>query len=156
MKSPYHGIKGLGTGAGKLQVGVRSRLYEGPDHLLVVQSTGYTEDYKRVAYQNIRYVIIRRTFSQQRQAMISAGLFLLISLLYLTPVPWPAVLTFSASFAIWFVVNIVKGPGCLAYVNTDIQTVELPVPRRVNKVPVFIEFLRSKTASAPAPAASTV
>jgi hypothetical protein len=156
MSNPYKAIKGLGTGRGKLQVGLRSRLYQGPDHLLLLQSTGYTEDYKRVAYENIRYVVVRRTHGQERQAMISGGLFLLISLLYLTSMPWFGVLLCSSPFAIWFVVNIFLGTACATYVNTDIQTLELPVPRRLSKVPVFIDFLRSKTASEPVPVASGV
>jgi hypothetical protein len=155
MSNTYQAIKGLGTGAGKLQVGLRSRLYQSPEHLLIVQSTGYTEDYKRVSYENIRYVVIRHTLSQQRQAMVSGGLFLLVSLLYLSAMPWIAVLVFSSPFAIWFIINVALGAGCCTYVNTDIQTVELPVPRRLKKVPILVDFLHAKTLPTKAPVINT-
>jgi hypothetical protein len=156
MSNPYRAIKGIGTGRAHLQVGLRNRLYQAPDHLLLLQSTGFTEEYKRVAYDNIRYVMIRHTYGQERHAMISGGLFLLISLLYLTSMPWQAVLAISIPFAIWFIANIFWGKGCAVYVNTDIQTIELPVPQRLKKVPILINFLRSKTSAESAPVSGGV
>jgi hypothetical protein len=153
MSNPYKAIKGLGTGRGKMQIAMRSRLYQAPDHLLLLQSNGFSEEYKRVAYENIRYVIVRHNYSMERTAMISGGLFLL-SLLLLLAWSWHVVLFFCTPFAVWFILNLAWGKGCIASINTDIQTLELPVPRRVKKVPALIEFLRSKTAVETAPAAT--
>jgi hypothetical protein len=151
MSKPYQAIKGLGIGRGKMQAGLRTRLYQASDHLLMLQSTGYTEEYKRIAYENIRYVVVRKNYSQERQAMISLVLFLL-SLLFLYLFSWKIVLFFCTPFAIWFILNLAWGKGCNTYINTDIQTIELPVPRRIKKVPILIDFLRSKTTTEPAPA----
>jgi len=155
LKTEYQKIKGLGIGRGRLEVGMRSRLYQGGDHLLLVQSTGYTEDYKRVAYQNIRYIVVRRTNGREQQAMISGLFLLLIGLLLLAHVPWGVVAVLEFPFFIWFIVNLVRGEACRTYVNTDIQTIELPVPRRINRVPLLIQFLGEKIGAAPPTAVET-
>jgi len=150
LKTEYQKIKGLGTGRGRLEVGMRTRLYQGGDHLLLVSSTGYTEEYKRVAYQNIRYIVVRRTNGREIQAMISGAFLLLIGLLFLAHgVPWGVVVVLEFPFFIWFVANLVRGETCRAYVNTDIQTIELPVPRRINRLPTLIHFLTEKIGAAP-------
>ena len=128
---------------------MRSRLYQGGDHLLLVRSTGYTEEYKRVAYQNIRYVVVRRTHGRERQAMLSGLLLVLVALLYFARVPWGVVVVLDFPFFIWFLANLVRGEACRTYVNTDIQTLELPVPRRVKRVPILIDFLSEKIAATP-------
>jgi hypothetical protein len=154
MKSEYQKIKGLGIGRGRLEVGMRSRLYQGGDHLLLVRSTGYTEEYKRIAYQNIRYVVVRRTHGREQQVMISGLLLLLIALLYFAHVPWGVLVVLEFPFIIWFIANLVRGEACRTYVNTDIQTIELPVPRRIAKVPLLIDFISEKIAAAPPTAVS--
>jgi hypothetical protein len=155
MNPDYHVIKGLGTGWGQLRLGTRSRLYQGKDHLLVVMSSGYTEEYRRVAYRNVRYVVVRRTHGRERQAMLSGLIILLLALLIFAHTPLLVLAFLELPFAIWFIVNLVRGESCRTYINTDIQTVELPVPRRVNKVPVLINFLSEKTAAA-APSVAAV
>ncbi len=77
---------------------MRSRLYQGGDHLLLVYSTGYTEEYKRVAYQNIRYVVVRRTHGREQQAMLSGLLLVLVGLLYFAHVPWGVVVVMVFHF----------------------------------------------------------
>ncbi len=156
MNLEYRKIDGLGVGRGSFQVGQRSRLYQGSDHLLVVRSTGYTEDYSRVSYQNIRYVVIRRTHGRERQAMLSGLLLVLIGLLYFAHLPWGLVVVFDFPFFIWFIANLVWGETCRTYVNTDIQTLELPVPRRVRKIPILIQFLTEKMNVAPPPVVETL
>jgi hypothetical protein len=150
VKSEYRKIAGLGIGRGRLEVGLRSRLYQGGDHLLLVRSTGYSEEYKRIAYQNIRYIVIRRTHGRERQAIISSLLLVLVGLLYFAHLPWGVVVVMEIPFFIWFIANLVRGESCRTYVNTDIQTLELPVPRRINKVPILTDFLSKKiTAASP-------
>jgi hypothetical protein len=149
MASLYAKIPGLGTGRGVLQLGLRCRIYAAPDHLLIVFSTGYSEEYKRIFYQDIHYLVIRKTHGQVRQGMIS-GLFVLAGVSpFLFGASRPVAITFatiSFPFFIWFLVNLLRGPACECQVNTAVQTLKLPVPRRMNKVSLMIDFLRSKTA----------
>ena len=143
MKSDYKRIKGLGTGWGGLQLGVRSRLYQAPDHLLIVLNTGYTEEYKRVFFRDIRYVVARDSNGQTIQAWMAVAGFLLCSLFFFFG-HWGLGVVLTAPFVLWFVVNILRGSSCRVFVNTDVQTLELPVPRRFGKLPVLTALLNSK------------
>jgi hypothetical protein len=150
MAKIYSAIPGVGTGRFGLQLAVRSRMYQGPDHLLVIQSTGYTEEYKRIFYRDIRFVEIRPNRRRLWTGLIFAVIIgLLALLLYL--VPLVAGLTFMAPFAIVFLINLARGPTCDCYVTTGVQTLKIPTPRRRGKVARFIAFVREK-ADAPAAA----
>jgi hypothetical protein len=149
MSKLYTKIPGVGTGRGGLQPLVRSRLYQGPDHLLVVSSTGYTEDYKRIFYRDIRCIDLRPNRAQIWQGIISMSVFLILGLIfYFTKLPIIPSLIFSGPFALWFILNLYFGRTCDCYVSTPVQTLKLPTPRRVNKADKFIDFLRAKTAAA--------
>jgi hypothetical protein len=148
----YHPIPGIGSRWGSAQLAVRSRIFQGQDHLLVVQSTGYNDDYKRIFFQDVQYVDVRPNQYMLWQAIISGVIPILFLLLYFASVPVAVVLGFSLPFIIWFVVNLILGPTCDCYIQTTVQTLKLPAPRRMKKVPALIEFLRAKTASLqPAP-----
>ncbi|HUB68687.1 MAG TPA: hypothetical protein VL981_14480 [Candidatus Methylacidiphilales bacterium] len=147
MKSQYKPIKGIGTGRGR-PAAIRVRLYEGPDHLLLVYSAGYTEDYKRVFYRDIRYAIARKDRGQVWQGILSGCCILAACLLFLMPVPWMVTailwLIISLPFLFHFAGNLFLGPTCRIYLNTDVQTVELPVPRRLGRLPKLVAFLNTK------------
>ena len=136
MKSDYKPIKGLGSG-------MRSRLYQGADHLLIVHNSGYTEEYKRVFYRDVRYIVAQDSNDQTVQAWLAVAGFLLCSLFFFFG-HWGLGIVFVFPFVVWFAVNVLRGSTCRAFVNTDVQTLELPLPRRVAKLPVLIAFLNSK------------
>ncbi|MEI9999184.1 MAG: hypothetical protein WDO13_08420 [Verrucomicrobiota bacterium] len=143
----YTKIPGLGSGRGKLRVALRSRLFRAADHLLIVQSTGYTEDYKRIFFRDIRAVEVRRTQGQIWQAAIALGALLVFGLLNVTVgLPVVLALLFGAPFLVWLLVNIARGPSCDCYVVTNVQTLLVPTPGRINQVPVFVAFLRENVA----------
>jgi hypothetical protein len=143
----YQKIPGIGTGRGSFQIASRARLYAAPDHLLVVNSTGYTEEYKRIFFRDIRCIDVRKTNGHVRNAIISAVLTLLFALLYFLKMPIIGVALICSPFVIWFIVNFFRGPSCECYISTHVQTLKLPAPRRVKKVATLIEFLRAKTAA---------
>lgn len=146
MKGEYQKIKGLGTGRGSFQLAMRSRLYETGDHLLLVQSTGYTEEYKRVFYRDVRYVVARKDRGQIIHGIVSAAIFIGIWSLDLAGLPFWVVICLSLPIAIWFMVNLIRGATCRTYISTDVQTLEVPTPRRMDKVPILIAFLNTKIA----------
>ena len=157
MATIYRKIPGLGTGRGGLQVAARSRLYTAADHLLVLQSTGYTEEYKRIFFRDIRCIDVHKTTMQQWSGVISGVLTLLIFLLYFINVPGGLVAVFCFPFVIWFTVNLRRGPTCECYISTHVQTLKLPTPRREKKVATLIAFLRTQAAAfAPADAPQPV
>ncbi len=150
MAKTYSAIPGIGTGRFSLQLAVRNRIYQGPDHLLVVQSTGYTEEYRRIFYRDIRYIDIRPSRRQLWVGLVQALCILALALL-LFVLPLAVGLFFLAPFVIVFIFNLAGGPACDCYVTTGVQTLKIPTPRRRAKVPTFIAFLREK-AGAPAAA----
>jgi hypothetical protein len=135
MANTYNPIPKIGTGRFGFQLAIRTRLYAASDHLLIVQNTGYTEEYKRVAYGQIQ------------QGMISGAILLLVLLSPLWGLPWLAAGLIGAPFILWFMINLVLGPTCRCYINTHVQTVQLPAPRRENKVPILLAFLKSQIPS---------
>ena len=153
-KKIYKKIPGVGTGMGSFQPAARARMLTAPDHLLIMQSTFFTEEYKRVFFRDIRYIDVQRTSGQEWMAVISAILTLLIALLYFVYLPVIAVVIFCSPFALWVIINIYLGPTCKCQINTSVQTLQLPAPRRVKKVPPLIAYIRTQTAafnSAPTP-----
>jgi hypothetical protein len=147
MAKIYQKIRGIGTGRGSFQIASRSRVYTARDHLLVMQSTGYTEEYKRIFFRDVRSVEVRHTNGQFWNGLISAIITLLLSLTYFVYVPRGLVAVFCFPFAVWFLANLLRGPTCECYINTNVQTLKLPAPRRVKKVAMLIEFLRAQTAA---------
>lgn len=147
MNKDYTPIPGLGTGRGSIQIGMRKRLYQGSDHLLLIQSTGYAEDYRRVFYRDIRYVLARENFRYFWFNVIFGLLTLGFLALYFTELPQPAIIVWSVIFGICLIVNLAKGSSCDCYVITNVQTLVVPTPQRMKKVPVLIEFLKTKAPS---------
>lgn len=152
MSKTYTNIPGIGTGRGTFRLAMRSRLYQAADHLLVVQSSGFTEDYRRFFYRDIRCVVIRKTQQYLWTNVVLAAIILLLCLLRLQSVPWLVVAMLCFIPGVLLIVNLVRGPTCSCHITTSVQTVNLPTPQRLGKVPLFIEFLKTKVPSAPADA----
>jgi len=105
-------------------------LWLAADHLLVVTSTGYTEEYRRVRLRDIKGLFVigsdRRLYFGLPWAviaLISGGS--LISTLVARSVPGVSVIFLALSLAalLW---NYLLGPGCKAFVVTGVQTALLP------------------------------
>jgi integral membrane sensor domain MASE1 len=147
MASIYKKIPGVGTGWRNFQIASRSRLYAAPDHLLVLHSTGYTEEYKRLFFRDIRFFEVRPTKRQFWIGLVSAILALILLPLYYVSVPIVLVAVFCFPFVLVFLVNLLRGPTCECYLGTSVQTLRLPAPSRVKKVAAMIQFLRVQTAA---------
>src|ERR1700722_19525946 len=118
MAKTYNPIPKIGTGRFGFQLAIRTRLYAASDHLLIVQNTGYTEEYKRVAYGDIRYLMVVQNHGQIQQGMISAAIIAIILISHVWGLPWVAVQVLGMPFLIWFVANLLHGPTCRCYLNT--------------------------------------
>jgi hypothetical protein len=157
MADLYQKIPGIGSGSGSPRLAVRERIYAGPDHLLIVTNTGYSEDYRRIFYRDIRYLVVRKTSGQMIGVLVALALLILFSLIYLAPsLPWAIGAVPSALVVVWLASNVIRGPTCDCRVNTDVQTIRLPAPTRAGKVPRLIAFLEGRvTAAAPVESAAS-
>jgi hypothetical protein len=109
------------------------RLYQGPDHLLQVSSTGYSEHYKRFYFQDIQAVTVRKTDGGKVFNALWAIFSGLIALIGLSAGGMAAqvLLAMAALFLVCLLINIALGPTCVCHVRTAVQTEKLPIWRRV-------------------------
>lgn len=134
------------------------RLYEGPDHLLQVTATGYSESYKRFFYRDIQALLIRRT---RWFEYFAAGLGALTLLLAL-----PAMLAFASNretgIVLFFVAGIflalllghwLLGPTCVCEIQTAVQTERLFGLSRVRRAQKFLGRLKPLLDAAQGPLA---
>lgn len=132
-----------------------SSLWEGPDHLLLVEGRGYTERYRRFYYRDIASIVTRGTGTYAVGIALLASLLALSTLglvqasLDLRPV-WLSFAVLPAALA--FAIHLAGGPTCRSELSTAIQTAPLPF-RRWRTARKSIARIRERIAAAqPAPA----
>lgn len=129
----------------------RSSLWLGDDHLLLVETNGYTESYKRFYFRDIQAISIQQTNRYRWWAGIT-GFFALVFLILAiatmpktSPVQWNGGEIAGGIFLggiaglglLFLVINWILGPTCRCFLRTAVQTEELPSlcrERRTRKV----------------------
>jgi hypothetical protein len=121
-------------------VGSYRSLWIAADHLLLVNSTGYNEDYQRIQFSDIKgfFVIPSDRRLAWHVTWIILGLFsgvFMTNTLYSGRQPYVSGTLFALSL-FFFGWNQLLGPSCIAFVVTGVQTARLPSlvrRRRVRK-----------------------
>ncbi|KJS32052.1 MAG: hypothetical protein VR64_07970 [Desulfatitalea sp. BRH_c12] len=104
----------------------RRTLWQGPDHLLWVESAFVQEHYKRFYYKDIQAVFLRRNQRQHLWTFLWGALLLGFGLLTLAIPDSGYLLPFlTAPWAFLLIVNIIKGPCCDVYLQTAVQLEKL-------------------------------
>jgi hypothetical protein len=105
-------------------------LWLGPDHLLILSSTGYNETYRRIQFSNIQAIFTLESERRSSWALVwgvVSGICALVLVASLitgrTPV-FSAVFTAVGLIALLW--NHLLGPGCHVHVITNVQTLRLP------------------------------
>jgi len=118
-------------------VGTVASLWLGPDHLLLIRSTGYTENYARVQFRDIKGIFLTAGERRRVWGLIwgvlggISGLIMVTALVgHETPI---ASAIFFGVGLVAFVWNHLLGPGCGVFVVTQVQTLALPALVRRNK-----------------------
>src|SRR5436309_12336330 len=131
----YQRLPGIGRrGRGLLTLTApRSSLWLGADHILAVDSYGYTQQYKRFYYQDVQAILLRKTASSPRRIVLGAIAVLLASAWLPAPpeLRYPFAALFAAPFVIALLIDIVRGPSCVCHVWTAVQKEELPSLNRI-------------------------
>ncbi len=129
----------------------RSCLWLGRDHLLCIDSSGYTESYKRFYFRDIQAVTIVAT---KRRAVLNGVLLVpiviclagLANALFSLPRKDGAVIVawiiFGAVFAVPLLINNMLGPTCTCYLRTAVQTEGLPSLSRVRRARKVLDRIR--------------
>jgi hypothetical protein len=126
------------------------RLYQGPDHLLQVSSTGYSENYRRFFYRDIQALIVRRTNGQITFAVLWGVLALLFGLPATVLAANNAIegaivmFVFAGLFLAGLVINWLLGPTCACDIQTAVQIERLPTLRRIRSAQQFLQRLKGQ------------
>ncbi|HWW02261.1 MAG TPA: hypothetical protein VNZ64_21345 [Candidatus Acidoferrum sp.] len=123
----------------------RSSLWLAKDHLLCIDTTGYTETYKRFHYRDIQAVIIRKTESWKVLAAILgaiAGVFALIAVFGGGPIVAWIFGSLAGFFLLGAILDLTAGPSCTCHLRTAVQTEELPSLIRVRRARKTLNRLR--------------
>jgi hypothetical protein len=129
----------------------RASLWVGKDHLLCIDTNGYTETYKRFYFRDIQAVILRKTVEWHIISVILSlivGGFGLIALLGgNAAVAW-IFGTIAGLFGLLLLLNIIGGPTCSFHMRTAVQVEHFPSISRVRVARRMLTRLRPLIASA--------
>jgi hypothetical protein len=119
--------------------GTRSRLWLGEDHLLLVESTMTSEEYRRFYFRDIEAIVIRRTIAGLVWNWVLGGL--LVATVGPFLLAWnsdrttPGYLITAGVLALFWgvilLVHVLRGPSCQTHIRTAVQTELLATLARV-------------------------
>ena len=127
----------------------RFSLWLGPDHLLCVDTNGYTETYKRFYFRDIQAITIQE--SARRNVWntilvlpaVVCLVFLFVNLFHANKLAVTIVWSiFTTLFVVPFVINNFRGATCACQLRTAVQIEELPPLCRVRKTRRVLEKIR--------------
>ncbi len=120
----------------------RDTAYLGPDHLLTIESSGFSEQYKRYYFKDIQAINIIKT----RKATITNSILLVLMIglsvwgAFLYPGEMAPLSVFlwiiSAVMLVYFIMNAPQGASCEVWIHTRVQKEKIPslyASRIVNK-----------------------
>jgi hypothetical protein len=126
-------------------------LWLGPDHLLHIEHSGYTETYKRFYYNEIQAITIRETKRLRNWSiffLVMITIFASLALAIGDQIGRVFMLIFLALFLILLVINLIKGKTCICHVQTAVHREALPSLRRVRNTRKALVKIREQIAAA--------
>jgi hypothetical protein len=123
----------------------RCSLHLGDDHVLAVDSTGFSEDYKRFYFSDIQAIITRRTRRWTTWSIILTLMIACSSMgaLFLEGESFHILFwILSGTFLVFLLANIFRGPTCICHIMTAVQQEQLPSLNRLRVARKVIEMLR--------------
>ena len=137
----------------------RSSLWLGADHLLFVQSSGWTETYKRFYFRDLQAISILKTRRGRIWNIvlgILTGLMILVILSTLPSGTWTdsdvaggvTLGIITAVFLIFLLLNIFRGKTCKVVFRTAVQAEEIPSLSRVRLTHKVLGKIRPLIAAA--------
>ncbi len=130
----------------------RNTLWLGSDHLLQVDSTRFSETYKRFYLRDIQTVIIRKTarFVLPYYWVALAGMALIALMFGLTPLRqglfWPAVAILAGVAVYLYIASVFQ--SCACHLITRVNKVELPSLFRLRSARQFVSVVAPRIAAA--------
>lgn len=129
----------------------RSSLWLGSDHLLRIDTTGYTESYKRFYFRDIQAILFRKTTRWLIWAAIFGSCAAISALILLSSQEAVVRWIFGSLAALFFLalaLDVAGGPTCVCQLRTAVQTEPLVSLKRVRRARRFLARLRPLIAQA--------
>lgn len=131
--------------------GRRVRLWLGADHLLVVESDGYREFYRRFRYEDIQALTVRKTVEGKTVSAVAGGLaavFIAMGLAVWNPGGTIFLLIIGGMFGAIAAINFFRGPTCECRLRTAVQSENLVSLGRLRHARKALELLRPRIVAA--------
>jgi hypothetical protein len=114
--------------------GLRTKLYLGTDHLLLVEQLIFLERYKRFYFRDIQVITLEQSARWIVFGSIWGFLALVAALSFMVhhPLAVGAGAFFTALFGFGFVHNLILGPTCVVRLRTAVQTHRLAPLERIS------------------------
>lgn len=109
----------------------RHILYDGGDHILMVSTTGYHEDYRRFFYSDIQAFVWRRNHGGTIASLLTAVPLIASIALLTQPDSEVAFAIVATPFAIALLLQLIAGPTCTFEIVTALQSHRVPAVRRL-------------------------
>jgi len=148
---PYVKLPGRGRRGWVLTTSFTS-LWMATDHLMQVEGTRISEDYKRFYFKDIKAIIMRRTRTWITNTWILLGLAALFMGLFaliafnVQPLERIGFLVVGGCIAGFFLlcaaINVCLGPTCICHLRTPVQQEELPSLSRIRTATRALKRIR--------------
>jgi len=114
----------------------RSSLWLGKNHVLSIDTNGYTENYKRFYFRDIQAIVIRKTENWKFIALaLGAVTFFLGLVAALVSEPGVRYVFggLGGLFGIGLIAGLAQGPSSTCHLSTAVQTEQLPSLNRLRR-----------------------
>lgn len=141
----YKGLPGNGWSIAIVQY--NSRLYLAKDHLLRVNASSFSENYRRFYFTDIQGIVVSQTNGRIIWSVVNAvllGIFLLSAISVDEIWGWVVFGSLAMVFAILFIVNLLRGPTCRVLIQTRVGLEPLASLRRISLARRAIEILKTQ------------
>lgn len=117
-------------------------LWQGKDHILLVESIEYKEKYRRFYYKDIQALIIRAKYPGFKSGSIITIVSLIILFAVIAHFKNNFFLVFSGFFLVLLFLETKYGPYCNCFIKTAVQTQKLPSLNRVKTAQKTLDIIR--------------
>lgn len=128
----------------------RSRLWLGEDHLLLVESQYFAEEYRRFYFRDIQSIVLRKTETGKYFNLVWMSLAIpMLAGVIASSGAWRIFWSILAIiFGGFLLLNTLYGPTCACQISTAVQSEELPSLKRLRRARKVMARLRPLIAEA--------
>ena len=122
----------------------RYTLWSGQDHLLHIATGIFVEEYKRFYFRDIQSLIVHKSKSLIVSSIVLAILAAVAASLTLALGDTERIVAgiIAIILVMILVVNTIRGPGCVCYIQTAVQEQKLRSISRINNAQKMMDSLR--------------